>query len=64
MRVKKSPFEVVSSAKISQRDKFILLLLLCISSIIQNIGVLLAAKQLPDLIGLLPKLLEILEKSF
>lgn len=53
-------FEVINRAKISQRDRFILLLILCLSSLVQSFGVVLLAKQLPDLVEWVLKLLHVL----
>ena len=52
--------EVMNKAKISQRDRFILLLILCLSSLVQSFGVLVLAKQLPDLVEWILKLLHVI----
>lgn len=51
-------FDTINKAKISQRDEFILLLTL--SSLVQSFGILILAKQLPDLVEWILKLLGVL----
>jgi hypothetical protein len=43
-------FDKISKAKITQRDRFILLLILCLATLVNSVTALLAVKQLPDLV--------------
>ena len=53
-------FDKISKAKISQRDRFILLLILCLSTLVNSFTALLLAKQLPDLVEWVMKVLHVL----
>ena len=56
-------FEAINKSKITQRDKFILYFMLCLSVLIESIGLLvlaILAKQLPDIVELLLKALHII----
>ena len=53
-------FDKISKAKISQRDRFILLLILCMSTLVNSLTALLAVKQLPDLVEWVLKALHVI----
>jgi hypothetical protein len=53
-------FDKINRAKIPQRDKFILLLILCLSTLVQSFTSLLLVKQLPDVVQWILKALKVL----
>jgi hypothetical protein len=44
---------LILKAKVTQRDRFILLLILCLANLVNSLALLLAVKQLPDLVQLI-----------
>jgi hypothetical protein len=56
MKVLLSIFDRVNRAKIPQRDRFFIYLILCLSVLINSITGLILAKQLPDLVEWVLKL--------
>ena len=50
----------INRAKVSQRDRFILLLILCLSTLVNSFTVLLLAKQLPEVVEWVLKALKVL----
>jgi hypothetical protein len=53
-------FDKISKAKVSQRDRFILLLILCLSWLVNSFTALLLVKQLPDIVQWVLKALKVL----
>jgi hypothetical protein len=51
-------FDKVAKAKIPQRDKFILLLILCLATLVNSFTGLLLVKQLPDIVQWILKALK------
>lgn len=52
--------EKILKAKVSQRDRFILLLILCLSWLVNSFTALLLAKQLPDVVQWVLQALKVL----
>jgi hypothetical protein len=50
MKDLKTLLDIINKSKISQKDRFILLFMVCLAYLIQSIGLLIFAKQLPDFV--------------
>jgi hypothetical protein len=53
-------FDIINKSKITQRDRFVLQLILSLSVLIESIGVVMLVRQLPDFVEWILKALHIL----